>query len=132
MKWNILYIVVVVIVMVGVIVLLGRPSDPFGAEPLPAEFNCGPEDRYDFGVDIGSKEEFVDFVKNHEINQWVMLDDFKEDDVVDWDKVLAAVKEEKVGFRTIYILDYNPAGCSGFTLKMTDDGLVSVYGCCGK
>jgi hypothetical protein len=115
---------------------------PFGAPPKGTSPNCGPEERYRFDVTIDSKEDFVDFLKTHEINQWVSLDNFKNitramryEDIksaeVDWNKVLSEVQTENAGFKTIYVLDYNPFTCSGFTLKMSADGYVSVYGCCG-
>ena len=107
--------------------------DPFGAPPKGTSPNCGPEDRYDFNVNINSKEDFVNFLKTNEINQWVRLDNFKDspEGEVDWNKVLSEVKIENAGFKTIYVLEYNPFTCSGFTLKITSDGHVSVYGCCG-
>jgi hypothetical protein len=39
-----------------------------------------------------------------------------------------------VAGRDIFRLDYQPYACMGqqFTLKMTQDGRVSLYGCCGK
>ena len=74
------------------------------------------------------------FLRNNEINQWIALDNFKDspDGEIDWDKVIAETKTQKEGFRTLYVIDYNPDACSGFTLKMTNDVYVSVYGCCGK
>ena len=116
--------------------------DPFSAPPKGTSPNCGPEDRYKFDVTINSKDDFVNFLKTHEINQWVELDNFKNinqgmnyQDIKsaepDWDKVLSTVKTENAGLKTIYVLEYNPFTCSGFTLKMTSEGHVSVYGCCG-
>ncbi len=110
-------------------------SDPFGEPPKGTSPNCGPEDRYKFNTSINSEENFVDFIKTNTINEWVRLDNFRESSPVngeiDWNKVLEAVKTEKIGSRTIYALDYTPQTCGGFTLKMTNDGYVSVYGCCG-
>jgi hypothetical protein len=127
-------------------------GDPFGAPPRGAAFNCGPEYRYKFEEKIQSAREFVEFLKRHggELsdaygNNWVQLDNFKEIKAgmdraeiekapVDWEKVLAAVVVEKVKGRDIFRLDYEPYVCMGqqFTLKMTKDGHVSMYGCCGK
>ncbi len=134
--YGILLTVVLVIVGYSLVVLkypLNITGDPFGALPKGASPNCGPEDRYKFDVTIKSKDDFVNFIKNNEINQWVRLDNFKDapNGEVNWNNVLAATKIEKVGSRTIYVLDYNPQYCSGFTLKMTNDGHISVYGCCG-
>jgi hypothetical protein len=127
-------------------------GDPFGAPPRGAAFNCGPEYRYKFEVKIHSAREFVDFLKRHGAgladaygNNWVQLDNFKdiepgmdraevEQTPVDWERVLEAVVVEKVAGRDIFRLDYQPYACMGqqFTLKMTQDGRVSLYGCCGK
>ena len=140
--------IVIVIIIAIIVIVLGLyfskySSDPFGTPPKGVTYNCGPEDRYRFDVTINSEENFVGFLKTHEINDWVRLDDFKiiDEDMdyadiqsaeVDWNNVLKEVKTERLGFKTVYVLDYNPHTCSGFTLKMTDDGHVSVYGCCGK
>ncbi|MBW2980025.1 hypothetical protein KY360_01230 [Candidatus Woesearchaeota archaeon] len=131
--------------IIGILILSSCASlsgDPFGKAP-PETYppNCGPENRYKFDATISSKEDFINFIKTHEINEWVRLDDYKDESKeVQWDKVLAAIKTENIGGRTVYILNYNPIFegegyyqmCSGFTLKMTNDGHVSVYGCCGK
>jgi hypothetical protein len=108
-------------------------ADPFGAPPLPAEFNCGPEERYEFDATIASAEDFAAFLEGHEIGDWVKLDSFKDEaGEVDWDAVAAAVETGQVGGRTVYSLVYVPFDCSEYTVKMTGDGHVSVYGCCGK
>jgi len=114
-------------------ILLNVQGDPFGVLLKGASLNCGPEYRYKFDVTINSKDDFVNFIKNNQINQWVKLDNFKDDPKgeVNWNKVLTAIKTEKIASRTVYVLDNNPQDCSGFTLKMTNDGYVSVYGCCG-
>ena len=133
---------VLVILIIIIFILnptLNIESDPFGALPEGTSFNCGPEDRYKFDVTINSKNDFVNFIKTNEINQWVRLDNFRgyinADDIptaINWDDVLTEIKIEKVRDRTVYVLDYNPQSCAGFTLKMTNDGYISVYGCCGK
>ena len=135
-------IIAVIVIALG-FYIIKYSLDPFGAPPKGTSPNCGPEDRYNFDVAITSKEDFVNFLKTHEINQWVRLDNFKNinqgmnyEDIksaeVDWNKVLSEIKIETAGFKTMYVLEYNPFTCSGFTLKMTSDGHVSVYGCCGK
>ena len=107
-------------------------EDPFGASPMPAEFNCGPEERYKYDVSIDSEQDFVDFLRNNEISEWLSLDSFRKDGEVDWDSVLDSVTSESVGSRTVYSLVYVPFDCYDFTVRMTEDGQVSVYGCCGK
>ena len=126
----------------GMVIVSGcinASGDPFGAPPkrIGTALNCGQDDRYKFDVLIESKEDFVNFIKNNKISYWVELDNFRDGNPVDgeinWNNVLEAVKIEKIGNRTIYVLDYNLHTCSGSTLKMTDDGHVSVrVGCCGK
>ena len=107
-------IIIAVVVIAFGFYIIKYSLDPFGAPPKGTSPNCGPEDRYKFDVTINSKEEFVDFLKTHEINQWVRLDNFKNinqgmnyDDIksaeVDWTKVLTEVKTENAGFKTIQI-----------------------------
>ncbi len=140
---SILLILSIIIVIAFGFYVIRYLLDPFGAPPKGTSPNCGPEERYKFDVTINSKEDFVNFIKTHKINQWVSLDNFKninpgmnyrdiKSAEVDWTKILSEVKTENVGFNTIYVLDYNPHTCSGFTLKMTTTGHVSVDGCCGK
>jgi len=143
--------IIVVLSIIGILLLAGCASlsDPFGSNPKGTSPNCGPENRYKFDVTIESKQEFINFLQSHdgEIldqygNNQFRLDNFKDikqgmnytemqSAEIDWDNVMDAIKIDKVFRRTIYILDYNPFMCSGYTLKMTNDGHVSVYGCCG-
>jgi hypothetical protein len=139
--------IIISIIITAVAIILGlyfiRYSlDPFGALPKGASPNCGPEYRYKFDATINSKEDFINFLKTHEVED-VSLDNFKKisQEVnyeqikaaeVDWDKVLNQVKTRNAGLKKMYILNFNAYSCSGFTLKMTSDGYVSVYGCCGK
>ena len=144
----ILFIISILVIVSLSYYVIGYLLDPFGAPQRGAGANCGPEERYDFDVDINSKQDFVNFIKTHEINQWVRLDNFKnvnysasyfEEPYLDylkskeanWSEVLDAVKTKNVGFKTLYVLDYVPFSCGEFTLKMTSDGKASVYGCCG-
>jgi len=141
-----LFYVIFIVLIIAVIgfgyYILRYSLDPFGAPPKGTSPNCGPEDRYKFDVKINSKEDFVNFLKTNEINQWVRLDNFRNLEKgmnytklnlpeVNWNKVLSDVKTGNTGFKTIYLLKYNPFTCSGFTLKMTSEGHISVYGCCG-
>ena len=134
--------------------LIQNISDPFGETPKGISPNCGPDNRYKFDDEINSKEDFNDFIETYDEqildrygNVLIELDDFKvnyaeiikkdnfynklKSAEVDWNKVLEKIKIEKVGSRTVYMLDYKPFMCSGYTLKATNDGHVSVYGCCG-
>lgn len=140
---SILLILSIIIVIAFGFYVIGYLLNPFGGKAFfGSNPNCG-EERYKFDVTINSKEDFVNFIKTHEINSWVSLDNFKNlnqgmnyRDIkaaeVDWTKVLSEVKTETAGFDTIYALNYNPYTCSGFTLKMTTTGHVSVGGCCGE
>jgi len=138
--------IIVIVVIVGIFIFELKPflesqGDPFGELPKGTSPNCGPENRYKFDITINSKQDFVSFLKENrqEIldeygNNWVKLDNFKDNPPhgeVDWTKVLGSIETYNVGNRTIYSLDYNPLACDGFTIKMTNDGHVSVYGCCG-
>lgn len=134
--YTVLVIVILVLGVIGLFTLKHHPNitDPFDVPPKGISPNCGPEVRYKFDVTINSKEDFVDFVKNNEIDPWVRLDNFKDkpQGEVNWNEVLNSIKIDKIGSRTVYLLDYYPIECFQFTLKMTNDGHVSVYGCCGK
>ena len=145
MNKKIIFGIIIVIVIVGLSsFFLKSPfnlsGDPFGASPKGTSPNCGPEDRYKFAVAINSKEDFINFLKTSEGkildqygNNWLKLDNFKDKPGgdVNWNKVVSSVDTENIGGKTIYVLNYNPAMCGGFTLKMTSDGQVSNYGCCG-
>jgi hypothetical protein len=131
--------------------VIAASDDPFGAPPKGASPNCGPEERYAFQQTISSKADFVSFlmsrgadIRDRFGNNWVQLDNFRSGTEgkdfaavraapVDWAGVANAVKTETRNGRTHYVIDFTPAGCIGqhFTLKMTTDGHVSVYGCCG-
>ena len=138
--------IIIVVLGVGLSLLflhypINISGDPFGASPKGISPNCGPEDRYKFDVAVNSKEDFVNFLKTSERklqdqygNNWIKLDNFKDTPAgnVNWEKVMTSINTEKVGGKTIYVLKYNPIMCSGFTLKMTNDGHISNYGCCGK
>jgi hypothetical protein len=126
-------------------------GDPFGAPPKGSSPNCGPENRYQFNNPVSSTRGFVEFIRDHAAdiadehgNKLVQLDNFRPakpgtaslippTTPIDWVKVENAVTTETVNGRKLYKLDFTPAGCFGqfFTLKMTTDGQVSVYGCCG-
>jgi hypothetical protein len=138
----------------GLLLVASDPAlcnDPFGAAPKGTSPNCGPETRLSFPNTIRSPKDFAQFLRIHAAelvdengNNWIQLDNYRyakpgtrnaeREARVDWAKVIAATKTEKVGGQKIYSLDYRPANCYGgqFTVRMTTDGHVSVYGCCGK
>jgi len=124
---------IAIIILTGIFVF-PNIIDPFGVSPKGTSPNCGPENRYKFDAAINSNEDFVNFIKNNKINERVMLDNFKDrpEGEVGWNKVLNSTKADKSWSRTVYSLDYIPYGCSVYTVRMTNDGFVSVYGCCGK
>lgn len=151
MNKKIIYgIVVAIIFIIGLSSLLQKyplntniSGDPFGTPPIGISPNCGPEDRYKFDEKIKSPSDLVSFLAKSQgklldsyKNDYFLLDNFKENGVVNWSKVLEKVKVEKIGSRTIYSLAYTPLSiCSPaqeWTVKTTDDGHVSLYGCCGK
>ena len=121
-----------------------EPGDPFGAFPKGSSPNCGPEHRLKLDITVSSKAKFIEFLRNiksyvrdNEIRQWIKFDNFfkKGSAEVDWKALGEAIKISAVESRTIYSIDYTPNGCSpsqNFTLKITNDGNMSLYGCCGK
>ena len=125
----------VIILIIGIV---NYTIDPFGF-PKGASPNCGPEGRRKYDAEITSRENFINFIKNNKMDEW--LDNFKDtqepDAKVNWDRVTSSIKTERKGSKTIYSLDYTPSECSSaqkaaFTFKITNDGYASVYGCCGK
>ena len=119
-------------------------GDPFGAPPKGTSFNCGPENRLKLDIVVSSKAKFIEILRNieshvrdHELRQWVTFDSFKKtgSTEVDWNAIEEVIKISTVADRTIYSVDYTPNGCSPsqkFTIKITNDGHMSLYGCCGK
>ena len=119
-------------------------GDPFGATQKGTSPNCGPEYRLKLDIAVSSTAKFIEILRNiesyigdHEIRQWVKSDSFKKTGSaeVDWKALEATVKISAVADRTIYSVDYTPYGCypsQKFTIKITNDGHMSLYGCCGK
>ena len=111
-------------------------TDPFGKQPIENDVpHCPAEERLKFSVTLPSLEAFIDFLRNDPGRVSPRLDNFRSGlfDEIDWKKVSEAVQIERVRERTVYILSYEPEHCfSIHTLKMTEDGFFSHYGCCGR
>lgn len=121
-----------------------EPADPFGAPPKGTSPNCGPERRLKLDIVVSSKDKFIEILRNinnyvsdNGVRQWTRFDNFKNEGSkeVNWKAVAEAIKISSLADRTIYSVDYTPHGCSlsqKFTIKITNDGHMSLYGCCGK
>ncbi len=108
------------------------PQDPFERPVLDSSPNCGPEDRFETGATITSREQFSTYLRTHDLGWWVELDSFRNDqNVIEWDRVEQATTIMHAPNAVIYQLVYKPLPCSTFTLRMRTDGRTSVYGCCG-
>lgn len=119
-------------------------GDPFGAPPKGTSPNCGPENRLTLDIVVSSKDEFIVILRNieshvrdNEIRQWLKFDNFRKtgSEEIDWEALEEAIEISTIADRTIYSVDYTPHGCSPsqkFTIKITNDGHMSLYGCCGK
>jgi hypothetical protein len=110
-------------------------ADPFERPPRATSPNCGPDERSRQAATLRSRDDFASFLRDHgtSISDWIELDDFIADgSAVDWSRVRAATKTYALGRRTVYELKFRPRDCAGFTLRMTNDGYTSLYGCCGK
>ena len=133
-------------------------ASPFGPNPIGVAPNCGPEMRDRLNALILSKEEFINFLQTNKDtivdkygNNLLRLDNFKkiepsmniseiESLPIEWGSVRDYVQTEVLKtyiadgaiLRQVYVLNYKPYGCGNYTLKMTSDGFISVYGCCGK
>jgi len=121
-----------------------EPGDPFGEPPKGTSFNCGPENRLKLDIVVSSKAKFIEILRNIEtyvrdpaIRQWIKFDSFKKtgSEEINWQALEGAITISTVADRTIYSVDYTPYGCFPgqiFTIKITNDGHMSLYGCCGK
>ncbi len=125
-------------------------DDPFGAPPRKSGRNCGPEKRLKFDVAISGKDDFVAFLKdNHPAlcdslgETFMQFDDFRDfsklnaetsssELPVNWNTVQDSVQVTTFRQRMIYTIQYVPSVCRTFTIRMTNDGYFSHYGCCGK
>jgi len=119
-------------------------KDPLGPikETIP---NCG-EERYNIGIKITSKKDFIEFIKkNPKQNYFLKLDSFRDEPYIptsniNWNNVEQAIKVSQNEGYTIYSLEYNVGEiyedsrnrCFGFTLRASSNGYISIYGCCGK
>jgi hypothetical protein len=107
-------------------------QDPFELPALGTSPNCGPEERFETGARIASREQFRIFLNTHDLGPWGRLDNFRTDQMsIDWDQVERATTVMHAPNAVIYQLVYSPATCSAFTLRMRADGRASLYGCCG-
>ncbi len=107
-------------------------QDPFELPALGTSPNCGPEDRFETGATITSREQFRIFLSTHDLGPWVRLDSFRNDQkVIEWGRVEQATTIMHAPNALIYQLVYSPALCSPFTLRVRTDGRASLYGCCG-
>ena len=110
-------------------------SDPFEQPLRGTSPNCGPEERGRRDVALESARDFAAFVADHgrELSPWVEPAAFLgPDGQVDRAKVAAAVQTTALSGRTVFALRFRPPECGDFTLRMTNDGYWSLYGCCGK
>lgn len=120
----------------------------FGLPPKWSSPNCGPEHRFKFDVTINSKEDVINFLKEYDGkihdkygNSILELDHFNVEfsrEEVNWEKVESSVKISINGallfYKKVYTLNYyEPFRCQAHkqTLKVTNDGYVSIYRCCG-
>ncbi len=114
-------------------------ADPFGEPRKGASPNCGPEHRLRLDAHLGSVAAFVELLRSLGPGQWFQstdLADFEVKGKVDWERVRAGVRTSHVAGRTVYAVDYRPRNgpvlCGPFTVRATEDGHVSVFGCCGE
>lgn len=124
------------ILFVGGAYLLDPFNSPKINNPFFVTMNCG-ETRYKFEVTINSKEDFINFLKEKDGFNW----EWKYDNYrlnpkdryseMDWNRVYENINVKNNLLYTIYNLEYNPSGCGGFNLQMSNKGHVSLYGCCG-
>jgi hypothetical protein len=126
------------------------PGDwALGQEPLATMMNCGPEHVYALGVSIRSAQAAIDLIKDMYLGGkagfWNMAtcrraerpsdeDAPRRNDDIDWSRLVRRVRERSVGKRTIFEFTYTAFGCGpdSYVVRISSDGWLSHYGCCGK
>jgi hypothetical protein len=94
---------------------------------------------YNTNTKINSKEDFVTYLKSAEDkleddhgNHVLTLDNYKkENDTIDWDKVLENIKVEVIKNETFYSLSYQPSMCGDYNISITQNGEMSLAAQCG-
>jgi hypothetical protein len=127
---------------------VGFPKDlALGEEPLRTFMNCGPEEVYEYERKIDSARAAIDLVKEvylekntpiHEMDTCRLVgkrgpNEPHQAGDIDWARLVNNVRQCTVGRRTIYELRYSVQGCGGesYRLRVSSDGWLSHYGCCG-
>jgi len=101
-----------------------------GREPRGSMMNCGPERVFETGRRVESADAAVALLNCLSKDQrfW-----FRHKVNCDQQCMKERMQEQKVGDRVVYELVYSARDCGqdSFTIKVSSDGWVSDYGCCG-
>jgi len=129
---------IITLLIVAMIIVAGfgyyiiqYPMDPFKAPPKGTSPNCGPEHRYEFDLSIKSEKDFLDFIKNNNIDNFYLNNAFLNKSRLNWEEIENSIIVTDIGSKNVYSIriDYYQKCFDDF--KMTSDGHVSIYGCCG-
>ncbi len=123
---------------------------PFGEPPFQGGMNCGPEQRFRFSVNIGSADDFVDFLKDHQVEVFFTDSAITEDGLIplrglDGKIVNMESLKEKITVETskailscerIYSIDFgwtdfNESYPWNVWIRASETGHVSVRVCAG-
>ena len=131
-KKLIISLIITIVVIASGFYTIKYSLDPFGAPPKGTSPNCGPEHRYKFDLLIKSKEDFLGFVKNNDIERFYLNNKYIDwKNKLNWEEIKNSVTTSTIGDRDVYSVRINYyQGCSE-DFKMTNDGHISLYGCCG-
>ncbi len=136
-----------ILIFTGLILaILGFYLLPFGLIPKPATLNCGPEKWASLHHRFTSREDVVQYLKDHELelmsgmnlprlkqggsDQLIRWQDF----VINWNEVKDNIIVENRILYTLYRFEYHHPACTPtqtYILQVTSYGLASLYGCCG-
>lgn len=140
-QFGLLISLLILAVIVGGYYLL--PFGPIPRLPFP---NCGPEHRAWLNVRIHSREEFLAYLQDHELElfsgshtphlgpfppEWQVS---RLDVELDWDGIAQGIQvEQRLGY-AIYSITYSHPMCGAhqtYRFRLTSFGQASLYGCCG-
>ncbi len=133
------FIIVLIIFFTTIIIFKEKDEtqkcefDIFKSQPKGLFPNCGPEYRINLNKTINSKEEFLHLLKEYQgSEQYLNFDNFKSNSSIDWPKVYNSIEVCIWDNSTIYSFEYIPDECQTYSFIANSNGMLSVYGCCGK
>jgi hypothetical protein len=102
-----------------------------GEAPLESQLNCGPTETLKFSRQVKSVADAIEVMRDPRVAEFYQ---WHGDLIVDWKTLPKRVRVRKLGKRTLYEWMFEVRHCGPDThwFRVTSDGWVGVYGCCGK